>query len=120
MNKNPVVYLPHHAEIKESSSTTKLKIVFDGSMKSHSELSLNDCLLVGPKRPLYLIDLLFKWSLHKTALVSDITKMYSKEDRDLLRFFWRENYNNPVKELLHTRHVFGTASAAHSSISAVQ
>ncbi|XP_040565546.1 uncharacterized protein [Lepeophtheirus salmonis] len=125
-NKNPVFYLPRHAVIKESSSTTKLRIVFDGSMKSDSELSLNDCLVVGPKRQLDLIHLLFKWSFHKIALVSDITKMYSqvsisKGDRDLLRFFfWRENYNGPIKEFRHTRHVFGTARAAHFAISAVQ
>ena len=40
-------YLAHHAVYKESASTP-LCVVFDGSMKSTSGVSLNDQLLVGP------------------------------------------------------------------------
>ena len=45
-------YLPMHGAIKESSTTTKLRVVFDASAKSISEASLNDTLLPGPS--LYL------------------------------------------------------------------
>jgi Putative peptidase (DUF1758) len=41
-------YLPHHFVIKNDSTTTKLRVVFDGSAKSSSGVSLNDCLMVGP------------------------------------------------------------------------
>jgi len=44
-----VYYLPHHAVMKESSITTKLRVVFDGSAPSSSGLSLNDILYRGPK-----------------------------------------------------------------------
>ncbi len=37
-----VFYLPTHGVIKESSTTTKLRIVFDGSAASSNELSLQD------------------------------------------------------------------------------
>lgn len=47
-NDATTYYLPHHAVCKETSTTTKLRVVFDTSCKSISGLSLNDTLLVGP------------------------------------------------------------------------
>jgi hypothetical protein len=41
-------YLPHHAVFKETSSTTKTRVVFDGSAKTSIGVSLNDILQVGP------------------------------------------------------------------------
>ena len=43
-----VFYLPIHVVRKESSSTTKIRAVFDASAKSSSGISLNDTFLVGP------------------------------------------------------------------------
>jgi hypothetical protein len=42
-------YLPHHGVIKESSDTTKLRVVFDGSAFTIAQVSLNDTLHTGPK-----------------------------------------------------------------------
>jgi len=41
-------YLPHYSVFKSSSSTTRTRVVFDGSCRSSNGLSLNDTLLVGP------------------------------------------------------------------------
>lgn len=35
--------------MKESSSTTNLRVIFDASAKTSTGYSLNDCLMVGPK-----------------------------------------------------------------------
>lgn len=53
-------YLPHHV-FKETSITTKLRVVFDGSCKSDSGISLNDILLTGPVVQSNLISILLKF-----------------------------------------------------------
>lgn len=43
-------FIPHHPVIKESSKTTKLKVVFDASMKTDggTSPSLNEIMITGP------------------------------------------------------------------------
>ena len=44
---NEVFYMPMHVVFKESSTTTKIRPVFDASAKSTTGVSLNDILMVG-------------------------------------------------------------------------
>ncbi|XP_076384323.1 uncharacterized protein LOC143262574 [Megalopta genalis] len=46
---NDGYYLSHHAMMKTTSLTTKLRVVFDGSAATTSGTALNDTLLTGPK-----------------------------------------------------------------------
>jgi len=48
LKDDPCVYLPHHAVIKQDRLTTKSRVVFDGSWKDSSGISLNDRLHIGP------------------------------------------------------------------------
>ncbi|XP_038221613.1 uncharacterized protein LOC119839418 [Zerene cesonia] len=45
---NPHYFLPHHGVFREHATTTKLRVVFDASMKSSSGVSLNDIQMIGP------------------------------------------------------------------------
>lgn len=66
--KCPLVY-------KESSTTTKVRAVFDASAKTSSGTSFNDRLMVGPTVHPQLVDDLLKFRTHRVAL-TDISKMY--------------------------------------------
>jgi len=57
-------YLPHHAIVKESSTTTKFRVVFDGSTKSTTRKSLNDILAPGPTTQPELFDILLRLRSH--------------------------------------------------------
>ena len=54
-------YMPMHAVHKESSATTKLRVVFDASAKIASGASPNDQFLVGPTVHSSLIDVLIQF-----------------------------------------------------------
>ena len=76
MDPCKVFYLPMHIVYKDSSTTTKIRPVFDASAKSSSGVSLNDTLLVGQTVHSSLIDVLLRFRMHRIALTADISKMY--------------------------------------------
>jgi hypothetical protein len=111
----PVYYLPHHCVVKDSSTTTKLRVVFDGSAKSTSGLSLNDCLMVGPTVQDDLYVLLIRFRIHLVALKADIVKMYrqfevAEADQNLQRILWTAD-DGRVSEFIILVAVYGTAAA---------
>ncbi|XP_055714223.1 uncharacterized protein LOC129808468 [Phlebotomus papatasi] len=112
----PSYYLPHHGVVKESSSSTKLRVVYNASSKSSSGLSLNDTLMVGPVVQPDLVSILLRFRLGAVALSCDVTKMYPQfllhpPHRDYQRIIWR---SEPDDELQHFRLkgvCFGVASS---------
>lgn len=76
--KSDAYYIPHHAVLKLSSTTTKLRQVFDASRKSNSGYSLNDILMVGPTIQDDLSSLIIRWRKYPIAFSSDLEKMYRK------------------------------------------
>ena len=115
-----VFYLPMHAVKKESSTTTKVRAVFDASAKSSSGVSLNDLLLVGPTVHSLLIDVLLRFRLHRVTLTTDVSKMYhaielTPEDRDLHRFVWRQRPDQPLQDFRMTRVTFGVSASSFAA-----
>lgn len=59
------VYLPHHGVLKEVSSNTKLRVVFDAFAKNNKGVSLNDTLPIGPVLQDDLIDIIIRFRTYK-------------------------------------------------------
>ncbi|XP_055542933.1 uncharacterized protein LOC129728512 [Wyeomyia smithii] len=114
-------YMPHHAVLRPSSSTTKCRVVFDASAKSsEANLSLNDVLLVGPVVQSDLYAIMLRFRMHEYVLTADITKMYRQirmhtDDTHYQRIFWRESPTEDLKVLELTTVTYGTASAPYQA-----
>ena len=122
---SPTFYLPHHAVQNETSSTIKLRVVFDGSYKITIWLSLNDTLGVGPTLQEDLFSILARFRTFKIALTSDIAKMYRQVLVDstqtpLQRIFWRESPDEPIKTFELLTVTYGTSSASFLAIRALR
>ncbi|XP_062557384.1 uncharacterized protein LOC134222257 [Armigeres subalbatus] len=96
-----VCYLPHHAVFKETSSTTKMRVVFDGSAKTSTNYSLNEALLTGPTIQDELLEIMIRFRKHAVALVADVAKMYRQilihdDDKPLQRILWRFDPSDPI------------------------
>lgn len=68
--------LPHHPVVKESSTTTKIRTVFDASAKTNKGMSLTDILYFGLTVQSYLFDQLVSWRRLRYAFSGNIEKMY--------------------------------------------
>ena len=96
-----VHYLPHHAVIRQDKQTTKLRIVYDASAKSHG-LSLTECLHIGPKFNQRIFEILLRFRLHNSGFIADVEKAFlmisiCKHDRDVLRFLWvKDPHQEPL------------------------
>jgi hypothetical protein len=75
LNKLNCTYLPHHAVLKDSTST-KLRVVFNASFRSADALSLNDNLMAGPTIQPELFAILLRFRTFKYVVNGDIAKMY--------------------------------------------
>ncbi|XP_038106160.1 uncharacterized protein LOC119765951 [Culex quinquefasciatus] len=71
----PKYYLPHHAVLKPSSSSTNLRVVFDASAKP-DKYSLNDVLKLGPTVQNDLFSIVLRFRSHPVALTADVVKIY--------------------------------------------
>lgn len=121
INKPDVVYLPHHAVIREDKATTKVRVVFDASSLGKNGVSLNSELMVGPSLQADLRHTIMRWRMHPICIVADIVKMYrqvivSTEDIDYQRLLWRQNPRDQIQHLRLLRVTFGTASAPYLAV----
>ena len=118
-------YIPHQAVIKEDSTTTKLRVVFDASSKTTNGTSLNDVMYTGPKLQKDLAEIILRWRSHQFVFTADVEKMYrqikiSESDQDFHRVLWRFNTKEPIQEYRMTTIPFGIAAAPYLAIRTLQ
>ena len=108
-------FLCHFGVVRNDRQTTKLRVVFDGSAKSDTSLSLNDRLDSGVNHMPLLFDTIVRFQMHPVVLIADIEKAFlqvqiNPNDRDVLRFLWFDDVTKDkpiVVQYRYCRLVFG-------------
>ncbi|GFQ73820.1 integrase catalytic domain-containing protein [Trichonephila clavata] len=105
-------YLPHHAVIRSDKTTSRLRIVFDGSAHEDGHSSLNQSLYTGPNLHPNMLELLLRFRKNPVAFTADVKSAFLQieldlRDREFTRFFWTDNLNNNPYVLNFTRVLFG-------------
>ncbi|XP_054276497.1 uncharacterized protein LOC128995504 [Macrosteles quadrilineatus] len=117
----PHYYLPHHGVLKETSSTTKLRTVFDGSCKTSTGVSLNDILLTGRKLQIDICDILLNFRSHNYVFSCDIRKMYRwiqvhPDDQKYQLILWRDPKTQEISTYKLTTVTYGLSSSPFHAI----
>ena len=119
-------YLPHLAVFREDRTTTKCRVVFDSSAKTVDGVSLNSCLLKGPKLQPDLEHVMIRFRCHRVGLMADIKKMFlqiklKREDQNSHRFLWRDFRSDKTSDVYcMTRITFGYTPSLFLSIATAQ
>ncbi|XP_050305066.1 uncharacterized protein LOC126742465 [Anthonomus grandis grandis] len=116
-----VYYMPHHGVIKDDSSTTRLRVVFDASAKTDTGVSLNDLLKAGPTIQDDLYSILIRFRKHNVVIGADAKKMYRQvwvdpAQRNLQRILWRDSPNEDIKHYRLNTVTYGTTPASFLAI----
>uniref|UniRef100_A0A914P5R2 Integrase zinc-binding domain-containing protein n=1 Tax=Panagrolaimus davidi TaxID=227884 RepID=A0A914P5R2_9BILA len=122
-----VHYLPHHFVIKPQKTTTKVRMVFNGSAKApNCAPSLNECMYRGPIDMPEIPGLLFRLRTSAILLTGDIEKAFhqiylNEPDRDAVRFFWlKDPFKEPVGDNLISYRFVGVPFGIISSQSILE
>lgn len=115
---NQAFYVPHHGVLRESSSTTKLRVVFNASSVTNTGISINHIQMIGPVVQDDLLSILLRFRQHKYILAADVEKMYRQivvhpNDRYLQQIIWRDNPSTPLHAYQLNTVTYGTASAPY-------
>ncbi len=115
LQTKPNYYLPIHGVFKDTSTTTKVRPVFDASAKSSNGVSLNDTLLTGPSLNPLLTDVIIQFRQHKIGFSANISKMFREillheSERDLHRFLLRDE-TGYIRDHRMKRLTFGVKSS---------
>jgi Pao retrotransposon peptidase/Putative peptidase (DUF1758) len=109
-------HIPHHCVVREASTSTKLRVVFDANARTKDSLSLNQLQAVGRINQAPLADILIRFRCFRIGLTSDISKMFrcidvARDQADMQRILWRFNSDSEPEQLRLLTVSYGTTSA---------
>ncbi|XP_055543128.1 uncharacterized protein LOC129728701 [Wyeomyia smithii] len=109
-------YMPHYGVFKPDSSSTKLRVVFNASAKTTTNLSLNDVLMDAPIVQSPLFDIIVRWRMPKYAFTADTRQMYKQvlmhpAHTKYLRCLFRDDRTQPIMDLELLRVTYGVGPA---------
>lgn len=113
-------YMPHHCVFKDST-TTALRVVYNGSQRTSNFKSLNEQLAIGKVQQGDIFSLLLRFRIFRYVFTADVEKMYKQillnnEQMDLHRFVYRFSPNEPIRDFRLKTVTFGTANAPYLAI----
>lgn len=113
-------YMPHHCVFKDST-TTALRVVYNGSQKTSNFKSLNEQLAIGRVQQRDIFALLIRFRMFRYVFTADVEKMYkqillNESQLDLHRFLYRFSPNDPMRDFRLKTVTFGTANAPYIAI----
>ncbi|KAF2887690.1 hypothetical protein ILUMI_18483 [Ignelater luminosus] len=116
LNSGSVYFMAHHPVIREDKKTTKLRVVFDGSMKTKSNKSINDLMYNGAIVQKELFDILILFRSYKYVILTDIKQTYRMilihpDHRPLQNILWHENSNSSIQCLQLQTVTYGLKSS---------
>ncbi|KAL1447599.1 hypothetical protein WDU94_003635 [Cyamophila willieti] len=105
-------FIPHFLIARPDKASSKLRCVFDASMKSSSSKSLNDLLFAGPTLYTDLFVVLLNFRLFPIVMVADIRKMFlqiklNPDDWKYQKILWRFNPQDQLLSYNLTTVTFG-------------
>ncbi|XP_037827650.1 uncharacterized protein LOC119615720 [Lucilia sericata] len=114
-------YLPHHAVVRPEHKTTKVRVVFNASRKTKSQVSLNDVLYAGPTLQSDLITTILNWRKYQFVFSGDIQKMYRQilihpDDRPYQKILFQRQPDSPIKDFELKTVTFGVNCAPFLAI----
>lgn len=117
----PHYFIPYQCILRPQSASTKLRVVFDASSKTTSQISLNNILMVGPTIQPCVYATLLRFRFRPFAMTADITKMYrqvmiDENQRDFQMIIWRRSQDEPLQIYRLNTVTYGTASAPFLAI----
>ena len=105
-----IIYVPHHA-VSNINKPNKIRVLLDAAPEYQNSL-LNKHFLKGPDLLNKLIAILLRFWNEEHCVMADIWQMFHQvfvisDDREVLRFIWRESEKEKFLEYVMNLHIFG-------------